>query len=164
MNGPGTYKSSKVQDFLTLTVKSPEFDAEEMIPLRFSCEGANVNPALEIAHIPEETKSLAVIVDDPDAPNGNFTHWVAWNIPTTHQVREDEDRGVCGLNGYGFHRYDGPCPPSGTHRYYFKVYALDHSLDIPTNAGKKELEKAMAGHILAFGSLMGKYKRHKERE
>lgn len=157
MDSLGTIRKSQVEDFITLKVASPDFMPDTLVPSRFTCEGENINPTLKIDHIPEETKSLAIIVEDPDAPKGIFVHWVIWNIPTTHHVRESEDRGTTGMNSYGLHRYDGPCPPSGTHRYYFKVYALDCSFSIPVTSDKSDLERAMAGHILGFGTLMGKY-------
>lgn len=147
-----------VVDYKLLEVTSPVFSAAEMIPARYTCDGINVNPPLYINKIPNEAKSLALIMEDPDAPSGVWLHWLAWNIPVTHHLKENEVHGTTGKNDFGNNNYGGPCPPGGTHRYYFKVYALDTLLMLPPNASKPALEKAMAGHILAFGQLMGKYK------
>jgi Raf kinase inhibitor-like YbhB/YbcL family protein len=120
-----------------------------------------VNPPLEVEHIPEEAKTLVLIVDDPDAPNGTWVHWIVWNIPITHHIRENEIHGIEGWNDFERHHYGGPCPPSGTHRYFFKVYALDAPIDIPRNSVKQTLEKAMSEHIIGFGELVGLYHRKK---
>ena len=109
--------------------------------------------------MPEETRSLALIVDDPDAPGGTFVHWVVWNIPPKNKIEEDSIPGRQGTNSFNKKDYGGPCPPSGMHRYFFKVYALDTKLDQPEGAGKQDVEKAMAGHVLAYGELIGLYSR-----
>ena len=153
------FEATKVEDFISLKLTSFSFQQNGTIPVRHTCDGININPTIHIENIPEEAKSLAIIVDDPDASHGSFCHWVVWNIPVTHQIREKDSRGMMGMNDFGFHRYNGPCPPSGTHRYNFKVYALDGTLDIPASSDKSDLEHAIAGHILAFGVLTGKYSR-----
>jgi Raf kinase inhibitor-like YbhB/YbcL family protein len=141
-----------------LVISSLSFSQNGMIPSRFSCEGNSISPALHLDKIPEGTKTLAVIVHDPDAPvKGGFTHWVAWNIDPQKDIPEDFKGGSQGHNGAGKTGYTGPCPPSGTHHYHFMVYALDARLDIDGNSGKVELEKAMKGHILAEGDLVGLY-------
>src|SRR5438105_3192169 len=129
----------------TLTIGSPAFEPNGMIPAKYTCQGENVNPGITIENIPSGTKSLALIVDDPDAPNGVFTHWVVWNIRPVEMLIENTVPGEEGRNSFGKTRYQGPCPPSGTHRYFFKVYALDTLLDIPASASadKKAVEKAM---------------------
>ena len=142
-----------------LTITSPAFENNELIPSKYTCDGTDVNPPLTIANIPETTKTLILIVEDPDAPSGLWIHWVAWNIPPTPSIKEDSVPGTEGLNTNRKHAYHGPCPPSGTHRYFFKVYALDIKLDLGKNSGKKDVEKAMQGHILAKGELMGLYRR-----
>jgi Raf kinase inhibitor-like YbhB/YbcL family protein len=142
-----------------LTVKSPAFGSNEMIPSKYTCTGSDINPALSIAGIPDGTKSLALVVDDPDAPNGTFDHWVMWNVPVTANIGENTAPGIQGKNGKGNNTYMGPCPPSGTHHYHFRVYALDTQLDLPATAGKKELLKAIEGHTLASGELVGLYKK-----
>lgn len=100
-----------------------------------------------------------MIVDDPDAPIGTWVHWVVWNIPLRGEIREDSVPGTEGLNDFRKHSYGGPCPPSGTHRYFFKVYALDTKLDLKGNSRKRDVERAMKGHILAQGQLVGLYSR-----
>jgi Raf kinase inhibitor-like YbhB/YbcL family protein len=146
---------------MELTVKSSAFGSNQEIPQKYGCvqeSGESTNPSLIIDGVPEGTKSLALIVDDPDAPSGTFDHWVMWNIPpSTRTIGEDSSPGIEGLNGLREHGYTGPCPPSGTHRYFFKAYALDTQLGLGANSGKKDLEKAMKGHILAQGQLIGLY-------
>jgi Raf kinase inhibitor-like YbhB/YbcL family protein len=142
-----------------INVSSGVFKANDFIPRRYTCDGINVNPSLNIDHIPKRTESLAIIVDDPDAPSGMWVHWVIWNIPVTHHIIENNKLGVQGLNDSGKHDYSGPCPPRGTHRYFFKVYALDRMLEIPESSDKTRLEQAMEDHILAFGELIGLYRR-----
>jgi Raf kinase inhibitor-like YbhB/YbcL family protein len=142
-----------------LHVTSPAFDAQGEMPRKYSCEGINVSPSLEIKGIPMGTGSLAIVVEDPDAPSGTWTHWVVWNIPPTPIIHEAEVPGVQGVNDFGVNLYGGPCPPSGTHHYHFKVYALDKMLDLPPAANKLQLEFAMDNHILAYGELVGRYKK-----
>lgn len=148
-------------DYKQLKVSSTAFQPEGMIPHQYTCEGRNKNPSLDIEHIPEEAKCLAIIVDDPDAPIGTWVHWVVWNIPVTHHIKENDIHGIEGINDFQKHHYCGPCPPTGTHRYFFKVYALDTLLDLPANTTKHQLEKAMSEHIIAFGELIGLYNRKK---
>lgn len=142
-----------------LKITCTAFNNREYIPLKYTCDGDNINPSLEIEFIPEATKSLALIVDDPDAPIGTWVHWVVWNIPVTHHIKENDIQGIEGINDFQKNHYSGPCPPSGTHRYFFKIYALDVLLRLPATTKKIELEKAMSDHILGFGELIGLYKR-----
>ena len=142
-----------------LTVKSPAFEHQKTIPSKYTCDGNNINPPLIIEGMPEGAKSLVLIVDDPDAPMGTWDHWVVWNIPPTDKIQENSKPGTEGLNSARRNSYSGPCPPSGTHRYFFKVYALDTKLDLNPNSHKKDVEKAMKGHILAKGELVGLYHR-----
>lgn len=143
----------------TLTVKSPAFVDGELIPSKYTCDGENINPEITVENVPESTQVLALILDDPDAPKGTFDHWIMWNMPVTKTLKENSAPGTQGKNGRGENKYTGPCPPSGTHHYHFKVYALDARLDIPGNSDKQALLKAMKGHILAEGELTGLYKR-----
>lgn len=152
-------EETKAVDYKQLKVSSIAFVADGFIPAKYTCDGQNINPPLQIEHIPEETKCLAMIVDDPDAPAGTWVHWLVWNIPVTHHIKEDEIHGIEGINDFKKHHYGGPCPPSGTHRYYFKIYALDSLLDLPANSTKIQLEKAMSEHIIGFGELIGLYSR-----
>jgi Raf kinase inhibitor-like YbhB/YbcL family protein len=145
-----------------LQITSSAFQNNGMIPRQYTCDGRDINPSLMIANCPQGTRSIALICDDPDAPGGIWVHWVIWNIdPSVKEIREDTiPRGaVEGMNDFGKHRYGGPCPPSGTHRYFFKVYALDAMLTISPNSQKTALEQAMKGHILGEGQLIGLYQR-----
>lgn len=146
-------------EYKPLQISSPAFEANRLIPSKYTCEGKDINPPLEIAGIPEKAHSLALIVDDPDPPGKTWVHWVVWNIPITHHIKENSVPGEQGLNDFKRTAWGGPCPPSGTHRYFFKVYALDSLLKLPSKATKKEVEQAMGEHILAFGELVGLYKR-----
>lgn len=149
-----------------LSVHSPSFAEGASIPARHSCDGADVSPPLSWQGVPSGTRSLAVICHDPDAPGGDWVHWVAWNIPASrHELAEhvpQKDRladGTCqGRNDFRKVGYNGPCPPKGTHRYYYRVYALDVTLDLaPGKATRDQLVKAMGGHVLAEGALMGRF-------
>lgn len=143
-----------------MKISSSAFGQQQMIPARYACDGADINPSLEIEDIPEAAACLAIIVDDPDAPRSTWVHWVCWNIPVTHHIKEDSSPGIQGRNDFGTNRYNGPCPPSGTHHYHFKLYALDQQLDLSPGSTKSELESAMSGHILGFGELIGQYKKN----
>ena len=147
----------------TLRFSSPDFREGENIPARFTCDGLDGNPALRISGVPPGTKSLALIMDDPDAPSGTFTHWLFWGLsPQFRKIPERSmlDYAVQGTNGFGNKRYNGPCPPSGVHRYYLRLYALDIRPGLPSGASRKALEEAMAGHVIAEAALMGRYARH----
>jgi Raf kinase inhibitor-like YbhB/YbcL family protein len=143
-----------------LVVKSPSFQPNTPIPKKYSCDGEDMNPSLTIEGVPKESKSLALIVDDPDAPGGTFDHWVVWDIPpSTTKIAEHSVPGTEGLNGARQKGFMGPCPPSGTHRYFFKVYALDTALKLGAKTTKRDLEKAIQNHILGKGELIGLYHR-----
>ena len=146
-----------------MKITSSAFQQGGSIPSKFSCDGANTSPPLQISGIPAEAKTLVLIVDDPDAPSGLFTHWVVWNIsPQMSTVAEGSTpKGVQGTNDFGKSGYGGPCPPSGMHRYYFKIFALDRELDLPAGARRGQLDAAMKGHVVAQGELMGRYARKK---
>jgi Raf kinase inhibitor-like YbhB/YbcL family protein len=144
----------------SISITSPSFEAAGDIPAKFTCHGTNVSPELQISSVPNEAKSLVLIVDDPDAPRGLFTHWIVWNIdPKTTRVAENgaPTAGVQGTNDFGKRNYGSPCPPSGTHRYFFKIFALDTKLELKPGARRAELDAAMRGHVLAQGELMGRY-------
>ena len=144
-----------------LTVKSPAFENNKLIPSKYTCDGEEVSPPLTVEGIPEKTKSLALIMEDPDAPAGLFIHWLVWNIPPSNEIQENSVPGTEGLNTNKKNSYHGPCPPGGTHRYYFKVYALDTHLKLGAFSEKEVLENAMQNHILAHGELIGLYRRGK---
>src|SRR2546430_5148350 len=143
-----------------MRISSPAFQEGGTIPEKFSKNGQNVNPELRMEGAPAEAKSLALIVDDPDAPVGLFTHWLVWNIdPKTTEIAENSvpQGAVQGANDFPGQRYDGPQPPSGTHRYYFKIFALDRTLDLKAGAKRHDVDAAMKGHVSAQGQLMGRY-------
>jgi len=142
---------------IQMQITSPSFNNNQNIPEKFTCKGQNINPQLNIEQIPKQTKSLALIMYDPDAPKGTWTHWIMWNIPIITEIKEDSvpQNSVQGLNSAKQNNYMGPCPPSGTHRYFFKVYALDTTLNISQNSTKANLEQAMQNHILEKTELIG---------
>ncbi|HLP15630.1 MAG TPA: YbhB/YbcL family Raf kinase inhibitor-like protein [Bacteroidota bacterium] len=152
---------------MTLEVRSPAFSQGETIPRRYTCDGENISPALEWSAVPEETQSIAVIADDPDAPRKTWVHWVLFNLPAAlERLEEDvpktgtlENNAKQGINDANELGYDGPCPPNGTHRYYFKVYALDTIVSLKSGCTKEQLLAEIEGHALADGVLMGRYAR-----
>lgn len=152
---------------MEIKLTSTAFQEGGMIPKQYTGDGADVSPPLAWSSVPEGTRSFALICDDPDAPMGTWDHWVLYNLPADIRelpenvpAKETLENGAKqGINGSGRIGYQGPAPPSGTHRYFFKLYALDTQLDLTSRVTKKQLLKAMEGHILAEGQLMGRYKR-----
>jgi Raf kinase inhibitor-like YbhB/YbcL family protein len=142
-----------------LIVKSSAFEEGKYIPSKYTCDGEDINPPLSFEQVPESLKSLVLIVDDPDASGGTWDHWIVWNIPVTGKIDENSVPGTQGINSSNVQDYGGPCVPSGTHHYYFKVYALDMRLSLGMSSNKRDVERAMQGHVLAQGQLMGLYKR-----
>jgi len=152
---------------MDIQMTSSAFAESGMIPPKYTCDGQDVSPPLKWESVPEGTRSIALICDDPDAPMGTFVHWVLYNVPA--DVRELPENVPAeatlsngakqGTSDFGTTGYGGPCPPGGTHRYFFKIYALDAPVELSAGATKAELLGAMEGHILAQGRLMGKYKR-----
>ena len=145
-----------------LQLVCPAFKHNEFIPEKYTCDGKDINPPLLVENIPSGTKSMALIVDDPDAPAGTWVHWVVWNIsPDTKEMKESSvpEGAQQGVNDFRKHEYGGPCPPSGTHRYFFKLYALDTMLNLGSKAKKSDVEQAMKGHILEKTELIGRYRR-----
>ena len=145
-----------------MKLSSPDFSDGGNIPERFTCEGKDVSPTLTIDGLPKEAKSLVLIVADPDAPGGNFTHWLMWNVaPDATEIvgNKPPSGAVQGVNDFGKNKYSGPCPPPGIHRYYFKLYALDTTLDLPSKSKRKAVDSAIKGHIIAEATLMGRYAR-----
>lgn len=142
----------------SLTLSSSAFKENQPIPASYTCKGDNTSPPLTITGVPENTKSLALVLNDPDAPSGNFIHWLVWDMPSdtstinTHSVPVGA---IQGKNDAGTNQYFGPCPPSGTHHYIFSVYALDKSLGLPTGSNFGQLQQAMDGHILGQAKLTG---------
>lgn len=150
-----------------MLLTSSAFGAGEMIPKQYTCDGKNVSPPLSWTDIPGGTKSLALICDDPDAPGGTWVHWVLFNFPVdaagipeqVPPVRSLENGARQGINDFRRIGYGGPCPPGGTHRYYFKLYALDSFLESDSGITKNELLEIMDTHILAETELMGRFRR-----
>jgi hypothetical protein len=143
-----------------MKLNSPAFEHGETIPVRFTCDGSDASPPLQLNDIPEGAASLVLVMDDPDAPGGVWDHWVAYDVVPQEMIDEAvETLGTPGTNSWGRTGYGGPCPPSGTHRYYFTVYSLDTSLGLLPGADKAEVLEALAGHILAEATLMGRYGR-----
>jgi len=142
-----------------MKLTSTAFEHEGTIPSKYTCDGENISPPLTISDIPEGTQALALIMDDPDAPAGTWDHWIIWNIPPDTANIESQPQGTRGKNSWEKLDYDGPCPPNGEHRYYFKLFALDSVLDLPEGSQKSALLDSMQGHILAETTLMGKYER-----
>jgi Raf kinase inhibitor-like YbhB/YbcL family protein len=157
-----TAEGKEVTQMSKLTISSSAFDNNGEIPSRYTCDGADVNPSLKIENVPPETRSLALVVDDPDAPRGTWVHWVLWNIePKTVSIGEDSvpAGAVRGTNDFRKVDYGGPCPPSGTHRYFFKLYALDTELSLAAGSSKADLERAMKGHVIQQAQTIGLYSR-----
>lgn len=142
-----------------MKITSSAFKHNEYILEKFTCDGQDCNPPLAIKDIPDNAKSLALIMDDPDAPMGTWVHWVVFDIPIMEDIKENSIPGTQGVNTSGDKNYGGPCPPSGVHRYFFKIYALDTVLNVREGITKQELETAMRGHVLAQAELIGLYKR-----
>jgi Raf kinase inhibitor-like YbhB/YbcL family protein len=150
-----------------MKLQSRVFNNEEMIPQLYTCDGENISPPLHWEELPGECQSLALIVDDPDAPGKTFQHWGIYNVPSElKELPEHLTSSSEKLNGikqckndFGRTNYGGPCPPSGTHRYFFKLYALDDKLDLKEDATISDLQKAMEGHVIESAELMAKYSR-----
>ena len=153
----------------SMELKSSAFQPGAMIPAKYTCDGEDISPPLNWSDPPAGTKSVALISDDPDAPVGTWVHWVMWNIPASTRALEENlpkkaslpNEARQGTTDFRRIGYGGPCPPSGTHRYFFKLYALDATLNLPASTTKKDLENAMQGHILAQAELIGKYHRRR---
>jgi Raf kinase inhibitor-like YbhB/YbcL family protein len=143
-----------------LRISSTVFNHNDFIPSKYTCDGENINPPIEIKNIPLGTKSLVLIIEDPDAPKV-FDHWLMWNIAPQQLIKENSAPGIQGRNSKGENKYMGPCPPSKTHRYFFKVFALDSNLNLTPDASRNALELLMEKHILAKGEVIGLYKREK---
>ena len=149
---------------MSFTLQSKAFSDGSSIPTKYTCTAEDISPPLAWEGAPEKTKSFVLIMDDPDAPGGTWDHWIVFNIPeTVHAFSENlmllPEGALQGKNSWGKSVYGGPCPPSGEHRYYFKLYALDNRLNLPEGASKSEVESAMQGHVLADATVMGRYKK-----
>lgn len=141
-----------------MRLTSPAFADKAVIPSLYTCQGRSISPPLGIADIPPETVSLALIMHDPDAPSGDFLHWILWNIPRGVSFIEENSvpaDAAQGINGFGKPGYGGPCPPSGTHRYIFELYALDALIDMPENSDRSQIEAALSSHSIVAARLTG---------
>ncbi|HYX28011.1 MAG TPA: YbhB/YbcL family Raf kinase inhibitor-like protein [Pyrinomonadaceae bacterium] len=151
----------------SIKLSSSAFKDSGPIPKQYTCDGVNISPPLEWTGIPKTGKTIAIIADDPDAPAGTWVHWIVYNLPAesiglienTPATDEIKGGGFQGRNDFKDIGYGGPCPPSGTHRYFFKIYALDSELPLKAGATKAEVENAMAGHIVGQGQLIGTYRK-----
>lgn len=145
-----------------MLISSSAFSDSGEIPAKFTCDGENINPPLTIHEVPPDAKSLVLVVDDPDAPSGTFVHWLIWNLPPETEIlgeRYVSKDAVEGRTSFGKSGWGGPCPPSGSHRYFFHIFALDKVLDLTTSADFASLEKEINGHVLVKADLVGRYKR-----
>jgi len=162
-NNKNTNTSIVEEDISIMQIKSNVFTDGERIPIKYTCDGEDINPELLFSDIPKDTQSLVLIFDDPDSPTGTWLHWTIWNISIdTHILPEgyrvaDETEGITSFGNVG---YGGPCPGSGEHRYFFKLFALDAEIVLPSGASRDELEQAMEGHIIDEAGLMGLYSRN----
>ncbi len=163
--GSASQPGQEMEEPMSMTLSSPAFSAGQAIPVTYSCRGQDISPALEWSDPPAGTQSFALIMDDPDAPVGTWDHWVLYNIPASARRLAEAipaaaslpDGSLHGKNSWGRLGYGGPCPPSGTHRYFFRLYALDTVLPLSSGASKKQVLEAMKGHILAQAELMGTF-------
>jgi len=154
---------------MDIKITSRAFEDGGKIPSKYTCDGEDISPPLQWEAVPDGTASIAVISDDPDAPMGTWVHWVLFNLPPdTRELKENfpDDETLAdgtrqGITDFGATGYGGPCPPSGTHRYFFKIYALDKKIDVAIIVDKAQLLQEMEGHILGEGQLMGKYQRQR---
>ena len=144
-----------------MTITSAAFKHNSKIPSKYTCDGENINPPLEFSDIPKETKSLVLVVDDPDAPSKTWVHWVLYSIDqSTAKIEENSPvAGIQGMTDFGKLGYGGPCPPSGTHRYFFKLYALDTILDAPSGLTKQQVLEKVRDHVIEEAELVGLYNR-----
>ena len=167
-NPPATAKNLtqfKIKKVATFTLESPAYNNNKVLPSRFACGSEGVSPPLTLEDLPKNAKTVAFILEDPDAPRGTYTHWIMWNWPVSETEIPDalpaqpkvDGGAIQGTGSSGKVGYNPPCPPSGTHRYYLKAYALDSTLNLPSSSNKQALLAAMQGHIIGQGMLMGTY-------
>jgi Raf kinase inhibitor-like YbhB/YbcL family protein len=151
---------AQMEGQVPMTIRSTDFAEGGQIPVRCTCDGDNFSPELHFDNVPAAAKSLVLVVDDPDAPKGTLTHWLVWNLKTDQKqilANNAPQDAVQGLNFKGRNAYAGPCPQAGTHRYHFRLFALDIVLKLPASSGRKAVDKAIEGHVLAKAELVGTY-------
>jgi len=157
-----TASPNQTNNNTNMQISSPAFQAQQNIPVKYTCDGQNINPPLTFENVPSQAQGLVLIVDDPDAPAGTWTHWTLWNIdPEIAGLDENSvpADAIQGKTSFGKPGWGGPCPPSGTHRYFFKLFALDSTIDLSADAQVGDLQKAMQGHVVDSTELMGFYSR-----
>ena len=162
---PQATVADRVQKIDEFTLESPAFNNAKSLPSRFACGNEGASPPLVLKNLPEKTKTVAFVLEDPDAPKGTYTHWIMWNwppskteIPAALPTKGKLENGaIQGTGSNGKIGYNPPCPPSGTHRYFWKAYALDSTLNLPSSSDKQALLAAMQGHVIGQGMLMGTY-------
>ena len=152
-------QSTTFTEIKRMDISSPSFVNNGFIPVQYTCDGVNISPGFNIRNIPVQTTSLAIIVEDPDAPINTWIHWLVWNIPVSEHIQENKIKGIEGLNDFCKHFYCGPCPMSGIHHYKFRFFALDTMLHLPPSSRKYQLDKAMSEHIIGYGELTAQYGR-----
>lgn len=152
-----------LQSIKSMTVTSKVFTEDDVIPKRYTCDGLNVSPPLDIAFIPQQTVTIAILMEDPDAPISSWTHWLVWNLPPVHQIKENTFLGRNGVNDFSRNFYCGPCPMKGKHHYVFKVYALDTVLKLYSTSKKHDFLKAISGHVIAYGEISATYSRNTDK-
>lgn len=160
VSGKINFKDKTIRSRYNMNITSPEFENAKNIPDKFTCNGENISPSLHFENPPMDAKSLALIADDPDAPSGTWTHWIIWNIdPQVKVIPENglPPQALSGTNDFGKKGYGGPCPPSGTHHYHFKLFALDSKVEIPEGSDRKTAENAIKSHIIDEAELVGLY-------
>ena len=145
----------------TLEISSPSFLREGFIPRKFTCDGENINPEIHVDKIPDGAKSLVIIMDDPDAPVTAWTHWLVWSVFPKSIINENYKQGITGKNDFGTRKYSGPCPPYGLHKYHFRIYALNDLPILKPDISRVELQESISSSVIAYGELIGKYKREK---
>jgi Raf kinase inhibitor-like YbhB/YbcL family protein len=158
----GAFAQAQISPEAIMELSTPDFANGGPIPARFTCDGVNHSPGLRIRGIPKAAKSLVLLMDDPDAPGGTFNHWLVWGLsPDLKEISTNSvpNGAVQGLNDFKKNGYGGPCPPSGEHRYYFRLYAVDIPVTLPPSARRADLDKLLRGHILKDATLMGRYAR-----
>ncbi len=161
-DAPKSSVEQKAEGVTNMKIVSSVFDHNQKIPSKYTCDGENVNPPLQFLDVPENAKGLVLIVDDPDAPSKTWVHWVVYNVnPDVNEIEESSipNGGIEGMTDFGRPGYGGPCPPSGVHRYFFKLYAIDSILDLPQNSSKQMVEDKMQDNIIDKAELVGFYSR-----
>ncbi len=156
-------KSGSQENLIKIEISSPAFKNTEIIPKIYTCDGDNIIPPIQVSNVPKEAKSLALIIEDPDASYGTWDHLVMWNLPATDFITQEGmlPSGVKGIGSSGIINYEGPCPPKGkVHRYFFRIFALNNLINLPLGSEKEKLLDAMEGHVIGKGEMFGTYSKN----